>query len=245
MSKLQDKLSRLLALATLKEGEADNDARVNEARTASFLLLKTCQDNGVKIRFVLPAEKREPAFPREPMFNNDARPQGPPVDFGNFVQDFFRNQQRTPEDAMREAVRREEARREEERRAQFARDRAEYDARQARAKQEAFKRPKAHRSHGVGFNNYSGPADVFIDGVKVGFTSSVSYHDTDDEAEEEFVPGWTKGVKEPMNHPMGRCVSCQSTFDVGTVYLLLTRPSGDRSYFHPRCSKIGRDALGL
>lgn len=58
MSKLTDKLERLLALATLKEGEDKDETRVNEARTASFLVLKTCQENGVKIRFLVPEEKR-------------------------------------------------------------------------------------------------------------------------------------------------------------------------------------------
>lgn len=58
MSKLAEKLQRLLVLATLKEGEDRNEARVNEARTAAFLLIKTVQDNGVKLRFQLPADAR-------------------------------------------------------------------------------------------------------------------------------------------------------------------------------------------
>ncbi len=55
MSSLGDKLKRLLALATLRPGEEDDESRVNEARTASFLLIKTVQENGVRMKFILPS----------------------------------------------------------------------------------------------------------------------------------------------------------------------------------------------
>lgn len=67
MSKLGEKLARLLSLATLKDAEADDEARINEARTSAFLLLKICQTEGVKIKFVLPPEKQAAPAPRPPV----------------------------------------------------------------------------------------------------------------------------------------------------------------------------------
>lgn len=52
---LKEKLQRLLALATLKEGE--DEARENEARTAAMLLLAECRKNGVAIKFVMPGPR--------------------------------------------------------------------------------------------------------------------------------------------------------------------------------------------
>ncbi len=102
MSKLADKLQRLLALATLKEGEDRNDGRVNEARTASFLLLKTCQDNGVRISFKLPPEKREPG----PAFDPDATHGPGTVNFEDFFTAFFRSQQAAETKRTRDAFKR-------------------------------------------------------------------------------------------------------------------------------------------
>lgn len=85
MSKLSDKLQRLLALATLKPGEDQDDSRVNEARTASYLLIRTVQENGVKLRFVMPAPSPRPA---QPTYGPSQRTQEA-TDFETFFQTFF------------------------------------------------------------------------------------------------------------------------------------------------------------
>ena len=85
MSKLADKLANLLRLATLKPGEEGNEARVNEARTASFLLVKTCQDNGVTLSFKLPRQEQAAAPPRRPegVYSGGMK-NGQNIDFGDF-----------------------------------------------------------------------------------------------------------------------------------------------------------------
>lgn len=67
MSNLADKLRRLLALATLREGEEGDGARENEARNAAALLLRTCQREGVRIQFVLP-RRADPELTHEVPF---------------------------------------------------------------------------------------------------------------------------------------------------------------------------------
>lgn len=148
MSKLADKLANLLRLATLKEGEADDEARVNEARTAAFLLVKNCQDNGVKLSFKLPRQPETtsptPSRAHHP-WGNPQRP-GTVNDFDdlmNFMkEEYFKKQDspfrrprphepKPPESnfAYEEKLKREKQEREwkaREQREQYARSRDEY-----------------------------------------------------------------------------------------------------------------------
>ncbi len=61
---LASKLKRLLALATLRRNEEGDETRENEARTAAFLLMKTCRDNDVTVVFKL---KPKPCTEPRPM----------------------------------------------------------------------------------------------------------------------------------------------------------------------------------
>lgn len=74
MSKLGDKLKRLLQLATIREGEEENEGRMNEARTAAFLLLRECQKSGVKISFQIPREAAPAPPPPPPPVYQPPRP---------------------------------------------------------------------------------------------------------------------------------------------------------------------------
>ena len=63
---LKERLQRLLALTSSPEE--------NEARTAAHLLVKTCRENGVTIRFVLPKRLEEkPAPPPVPASSAQSR----------------------------------------------------------------------------------------------------------------------------------------------------------------------------
>lgn len=54
MSALTDKLRALYQRAILRPHEEGDEARLNEARAAAFLLLKIARDNGVQVKFVTP-----------------------------------------------------------------------------------------------------------------------------------------------------------------------------------------------
>jgi hypothetical protein len=55
------KLRKLYALATVSPEQEKDEARMNEARNAAYLLLKTARQAGVRLQFVRAAEPaREP-----------------------------------------------------------------------------------------------------------------------------------------------------------------------------------------
>lgn len=135
MSKLRAKLESLYGLAKLspdelkayEEGTLDS-GRLNEARTASFLLLHTARTKGVRLKFILnsdgaaefespPAPPPEP--PKPPPRPEPQRPEPPPRRpdptgggfWGNWQGDMF-------DEMFREASRQRTAKAEEERRAQ-------------------------------------------------------------------------------------------------------------------------------
>ncbi len=86
MSKLMDKVKRLYALANLRPEEEADAARVNEARNAAMMLLKTCRDGGVRIKFTISGEAEErPERPQDHVPSTDP--------FKDFME-MFRNQAR-------------------------------------------------------------------------------------------------------------------------------------------------------
>ena len=56
MSALTDKLRGLYQRAILRPHEEGDEARLNEARAAAFLLLKIARENGVQVKFVVGGE---------------------------------------------------------------------------------------------------------------------------------------------------------------------------------------------
>ena len=56
MSALTDKLRALYQRAILRPHEEGDEARLNEARAAAFLLLKIARENGVQVKFVVGSE---------------------------------------------------------------------------------------------------------------------------------------------------------------------------------------------
>lgn len=76
MSDLTHKLKSLYARAILRPEEEGDDARMNEARTAAFLLLKIARESGVQLRFV-PATAAEQQQSKQGYSRYDApRPRG-------------------------------------------------------------------------------------------------------------------------------------------------------------------------
>lgn len=76
MSDLTQKLKALYARAILRPEEAGDEARLNEARTAAFLLLKIARESGVQLRFV-PATEADQQQSRQGYSRYDApRPRG-------------------------------------------------------------------------------------------------------------------------------------------------------------------------
>lgn len=60
-NKLLDKLQKLYALTRLGDHELNDEARLNEARTAAWALIKTARENDVTIKFIVPKPKAPPA----------------------------------------------------------------------------------------------------------------------------------------------------------------------------------------
>jgi len=123
MSKLKEKLESLYRLAKLTDDEIKlldanklDDGRLNEVRTASFLLLHTARTKGVRIKFIFDDVKSAPSRPDD-------------VDFyAGF--DFFLDeiQRKAREAAAKDAKRREEL----ERQQREAREKSERDRQRER-----------------------------------------------------------------------------------------------------------------
>ena len=68
------KLRKLYALSTLTPEQEKDEARMNEARTAAYLFLKTARQNGVRIQIVRSVEGQEQeATPPPPPRNASPR----------------------------------------------------------------------------------------------------------------------------------------------------------------------------
>lgn len=90
------KLERLLALATLKPGEEDNEARINEARTAAFVMVQAARKEGVTIRFEGEAPAAEKPVTGSVRDRDYARPSSsysPPSDasWADFLREYDEN----------------------------------------------------------------------------------------------------------------------------------------------------------
>ena len=123
MSKLKERLESLYRLAKLSDEETKlleanklDDARLNEVRTASFLLLHTARIKGVQVKFVFSGEEKV-----RDKGSSGTRPFQTPVpgDLDDFFGDFVRSvQEATNARQAQEKKRiRQEARESEERRA--------------------------------------------------------------------------------------------------------------------------------
>jgi hypothetical protein len=128
MSRVMDRVKALFALAKIRPGEETNEARLNEARTSAFLLLKYCGENGVKIRFTETAATPKPVEQPQPRYATSASADVPFPGSGFYgfedfikrggVQDMFEKFRREQErldrqqaEEMRERSRKEASRR--------------------------------------------------------------------------------------------------------------------------------------
>jgi hypothetical protein len=152
MSKLKEKLESLYRLAKLTDEEIKlldanklDDARLNEVRTASFLLLHTARTKGVKVKFVFESDTRDKGStpPVSSPFRRGAPDTGATMD--DLFSELFRQaaHAKTSQDAARRERERVEALKEERR----ERER-EARAREAREREEAekFTRPQSQPS---------------------------------------------------------------------------------------------------
>lgn len=101
MSKIAERLARLLALADLEDGA--DDARQNEARNAAMELLRTVKKHKVRIKFQIPSEpvtEKPPPSP-EPFFRHPPRTQ--PA--GTYSNDFFPGRGTSFDDILRDFTR--------------------------------------------------------------------------------------------------------------------------------------------
>jgi hypothetical protein len=127
VSKLRDRLMHLLGLARIRPEEEGDDTRLNEARNASFLLLRTCAEHKVRIKFILPGDKTEAPSDKgasmPPNWGTKAAPgpwgdpSEPPIDFDSFLSEMFRK-------ATQDRIREEAAKRSKARAAEEERERA-------------------------------------------------------------------------------------------------------------------------
>lgn len=62
-NKLLKKLEAFYKLAIIQPHEEGDDARLNEARTSAYLLIKTARENGVRIKFLVPPPERKKSDP--------------------------------------------------------------------------------------------------------------------------------------------------------------------------------------
>lgn len=169
--KVLDKLKKLYGLAKLSDDEralyADgklDDGRLNEARTAAFLLIHTARTNGIKVTFT-PANA--PSKPRDhgSMPRSGSYGGGGTDDLGDMFADMMRQavyaaRQRSEQAMQEERMRREEVDR---------RARAEAQEIRNRSVREAQQKAKTH-AHGHPFVVTDDPfkPDPFFDSMNTG-----------------------------------------------------------------------------